>query len=327
VQEIPNSSAYKKTQTGIENFFQAMGQVLVAIIKFLLAVVGIVLIVAGFSVLLGLTGMLIFQFDGFSWWGHDWSTFAIPEFLGLFADPRNVPLILVCLFFVLTIPLIGTIYAGFKLIFRFRTKDRVLGITAFVLWIICAFALATFVMAEANEYKTTGRYNDNILMDEITADTLYLKIADDGYWEGLYDDWFFDEEPPFVYNATEEKLYGRMQFDIRLSSSGSFEIELEKEARGATRQAAINNARQIDYQYFLTDSLLMLHPYYTLDKGGKWRAAELDVTLKIPEGKVIYIGSGMEDILHNVKNTEDAWSWELTEKFWRMTPEGLTSLQ
>jgi hypothetical protein len=48
------------------------------------------------------------------------------------------------------------------------------------------------------------------------------------------------------------------------------------------------------------------------------------ITVKVPEGKTIYLGDGMEDIIHDIENTSNTWDNDMVGKFWTMKPEGLT---
>ena len=40
--------------------------------------------------------------------------------------------------------------------------------------------------------------------------------------------------------------------------------------------------------------------------------------------KTVYLGEEMIKIIHDIENVSNTWDGDMVEKFWEMTPEGLT---
>ena len=70
----------------------------------------------------------------------------------------------------------------------------------------------------------------------------------------------------------------------------------------------------------------MLDPYFTINDDGPWRQQELDVTLRIPEGMVVYLDDTALPIIHDIKNVSNTWDGDMTGKYWQMKEEGLTMI-
>jgi hypothetical protein len=125
----------------------------------------------------------------------------------------------------------------------------------------------------------------------------------------------------------EEKLLGHPRFTIEKSSTGEFLLQIKKRARGSNTEDAQKNVEQIDYNFAQRDSTLRFDPYYFLKNKAKWREQEVTMILKVPEGKSVYLGKKMEDIISDIENVENMWDGDMVGKTWTMTPDGLALKQ
>jgi len=65
-------------------------------------------------------------------------------------------------------------------------------------------------------------------------------------------------------------------------------------------------------------------PYFVLDKGEKYRGQEVDIIIKVPEGKAVYLTDEMVKIIKDIDNVSNTWDGDMVGKTWVMKPEGLT---
>ena len=56
----------------------------------------------------------------------------------------------------------------------------------------------------------------------------------------------------------------------------------------------------------------------------KWRNQDVDITIKIPEGKAIYLGENMIKIIYDIENASNTWDADMVGKTWEMKADGLT---
>jgi phage shock protein PspC (stress-responsive transcriptional regulator) len=328
VRRIPETKTYRQAQSAAHTFAEHLGIAMVAILKMILVLVGVGLVIAGIALLIAIIGTLVYQFKWDPFTIEGWGTLTLPDFIGFFADPRNLPLILVCLFFTVIIPIFALIYGGIKLMFRIKTNDRVVGVTAFVLWIISTVSLVTLILIESKNFRQQGESSETVKFESYAYDTLYLQVPrSDALERYANDQWFFDEDLPFVYNEAEERLYGKMSLSIYKGDKTFPEFSLEKKARGLDHSNAQANVGEINYHWEMKDSLLRLDPYFSLPELRYWRGQDLNLTLYLPVGKVVYLDKDMEDFLDEAENTEGAWHHELVGKYWKMTEKGLAPIQ
>jgi len=79
----------------------------------------------------------------------------------------------------------------------------------------------------------------------------------------------------------------------------------------------------IEYTFTQKDSTLRFDPYYTIKENKRWLDQEVDITVKVPRGKSIYLGEKMEKIIYDIENVSNTWDGDMTGKYWEMTDLGL----
>ena len=84
---------------------------------------------------------------------------------------------------------------------------------------------------------------------------------------------------------------------------------------------------KINYKFTVLDSLITFQPWYMLPEKSVWRNQQIEITLKVPENKTIYLSEDIVKIIHDIKNTSDTWDGEMGGKYWTMKPNGLELTQ
>jgi len=51
---------------------------------------------------------------------------------------------------------------------------------------------------------------------------------------------------------------------------------------------------------------------------------ELDLTLEIPVGMVVFLDHSLEDLICDIKNVHNMWDYDMLDHYWRMEKEGLS---
>jgi len=104
------------------------------------------------------------------------------------------------------------------------------------------------------------------------------------------------------------------------------ELKVIKSSDGKSRKDAANNARQITYNYNVTDSSLFLGNYLSVNKEDKIRGQQVKMKLYLPIGKTIYLDKSVKYILNDVDNVTNTWDKRMIGERWVMLEEGLTCL-
>jgi len=155
---------------------------------------------------------------------------------------------------------------------------------------------------------------------------LYLKLGTDEFSDYLDSNISIDGLRLASING-KQFLLNEPRLDIEKSETNEFSLEIKSKARGRNLDKAQSNARDINYKFTQNDSSITFQPWFMLPDKSVWHKQEVDLILKVPMNKVIYLDDKMSKIIHNVKNTSNMWDGDMTGKFWIMKPEGLELTQ
>jgi phage shock protein PspC (stress-responsive transcriptional regulator) len=314
-----------QVKDGFDRIVDFLGSALRLLLKVIIILLGVGFIFAGFVSLISFLGSMIFAHSFFG----PFSDFHFPGamFPKLFLDGTSITLFTIGIIVVIAIPLMLLIFAGIKLLFNFKTNNKVIGFTALAVWLTGIILLISLSFSQLKGYMhSSTRYSETQPIVEIASDTLYLKSTNN-----IGNDWYeghIDLDNVKVYmNDDEEIIVGEPTLDIEKSYTDNFEIKLKKKARGRTLDNAIENAESIDYKWSQKDSLIVFDQFFILGDDTKWRNQRLHVTVKVPEGKVVYLDDTMGKIIHDIDNVTNTWDYDMLGEKWIMKKEGLSLIE
>lgn len=194
-------------------------------------------------------------------------------------------------------------------------------------WLVGIVLLFILSFSQLKDYMQSGtKYSENYSLKSTTTDTLYLKSADN-----INFDWHeknFDmDRIKIIVKDDEQMVIGEPILDIERSYSDNFEVVLKKKARGRSHDKAVENAGSIKYEWHQNNSEVIFDQYFTLEEGSKWRNQRLQITVKVPEGKVVYLDDSMEKIIHDIENVSNTWDSDMLNHKWIMKKNGLTRVE
>ena len=310
---------------GFDRVIDFLGTALRLILKVVIILLGIGFVFAGFVSLLSFIGSMIFANSFFG----PLSDFHFPgsTFPHLFLDGASITLFTVGIIIVIGIPLMLLIFAGLKLLFNFKTNNKIIGFSALAAWLLGIILLVSLSFSQIKGYMhSSTRHSENHTVKTFNNDTLYLRSVDNVDFN-FYDEHLSLDQIKVIVNNDQEIMVGKPSLDIEKSYTDKFEIKLRKKSRGKTTDKAIDNAESIEYGWIQKDSLITFDQFFTLPTDSKWRNQKLHVTIKVPEGKVIYLDDSMGKIIHDIENTTDTWDYDMLDLKWIMTKDGLSLLE
>jgi phage shock protein PspC (stress-responsive transcriptional regulator) len=326
-EKVKTSKELKKTKGVVDEIFHVIGQIILVFLKIILIIIGFALIISGLAVLFALSIAVFFRDSILSTEIFGAPIQSFNEFFGILGDPTSMTLISVALFFTIVIPLIALIYAGIKMMFRFKANDKMIGLTAFVLWIISVVFLITMAAFEGWNFNAYGRTSTTHNLDTFPSDTLNIRIVSDPGIEGFNDDWYFNYDDSWTMIATDEQLYGKINLDVAPGDFKEYELSVRKNSQGRDRAQASINAGKLDYEWNQEENTVFLDPYFSLKKPHKWRTPGTKVTIIVPPGKYIRLDNNTRYFLRNVETVDDIWDRKLAGEVWLMTEDGLVSVE
>ncbi|MDD4190448.1 MAG: PspC domain-containing protein, partial [Mangrovibacterium sp.] len=141
-----NSTTYEKGREQVGRFGDVTYNVLRVILRMIVIVAGVFLILMAFFGLIAfITSIVIGQsvFQSAPWIGGFGPEFHTPEIANFFIAPGSMTMLMIAIAVLAGIPLLGILYAGTKMVFRFRSNSRAIFLGSLAVW---AIALITVVV-------------------------------------------------------------------------------------------------------------------------------------------------------------------------------------
>ncbi len=303
--------------------FRAIGKVFFIIFRVFMIAIGVLLVLTGFLSLAAFIMVFLFKYPGaFSTDAAGFDLSYFPDFLNYVVSPSLVPWITILIVLVVALPLLAIIYGGVKMIFWFRAKDGVFLLIGFVLWAISAAVLSIILFNEGISFAETAKTTTHEMFKE-TPDTLFIvsgnKLADLQFDKELS----IPDEEYNVYISDEKKeIYIRTYLNISTGEDNRVSVDIKKRSAGRSRQDAMKKAGQLNYNYEINSDTLTIDEYFTLPNGTKWSFDNVGISLKAPEGTVIYLDTTVESQVYSFH--DDYFISDPVNRYWLLTGKGLS---
>ncbi len=319
ISSIRSNYSQQNTSSGTARFFDSMGQLISGFFRILGKIIAVFFIIAGMLILVGfaLVFLALLGVGGIS----------IPFFItDLFMDPWQQSMALLGTFLVIGIALIMIILKAIKVLFKVKMECRVVNWSAFALWIVGIILAITVASSIGSEFKVREAQRTEIPIMQPGTDTLFLDVfVKDKY----RDEWFYindhnNSHESWKFASGEDTIrIGEVNLDIIKSNTGNFELVQVASARGLDRRQAVQNARSMMYHVEQNDSLIKFDDAFLLPRGIKYRKHNIQLILKVPEGKSVYLSNGIENVIYDVENVTHTYDGDMVGKTWTMTSRGL----
>ena len=309
----------------MDRFGDVVGSVLRVVVRVIALLFGAALIIGGIAALIMfITSVAVgHSFLQGGPWNFGWdSNINMANIINHFVSPEAYIISLIAISVLMGIPILVLLFIGTKLLFRYKTNNKLIGLGTFALWLLALITLIVVGVSQAENFSKQTSQTVTQKLECGQCKTLYLEMADDLY-ESLIEDHISLDRMKIAEVNGKEKLLGHPQFTIEQSTTGEFLLQVKKRARGGDTEEAQRNVEQIDYNFSQKDSTLQFDPYYFLKDNAKWRNQEVTMILKVPEGKSVYLDEKMKSIIYDIENVNNMWDGDMVGKFWTMTADGL----
>ena len=322
--KFKESDTYSKGKRSVDAAGDVTYNVFKVILKVVVVIIGVILIISGFLGLLGFISSMVIGHSFVQGWPMIWSPeVEVPGFLNHFVSSGTVTFGMIAVGILAGIPLLAMLFVGTKLVFRYKTNNTAIGLTMVGVWLIALVSLIGVSLGQLSNYKSQSSVTETKTISCDSCQTLTLKLGEDKYENYAKMDFEIDNVKVAVVDG-EEVMLGHANLDIEKSGNNEFAILVKKASRGKTRETAKETSENIIYRYDLNDSTVVFDPYFILAKDEKYRGQEVDITIKVPEGKAVYLSDNMVKIINDIENVSNTWDGDMVGKTWIMKPEGLT---
>ncbi len=295
--------------------FKAIGKILGAFFLF----IGIVLLVAVAASLLGFPSV-----NHFSNHATDLSMSVNELMLHFINNQQLANWAIVGLALFMCVPLLGLAFAGVKILFNIKTRNKYFGWISGALWTAGLIICLVVGSQVAKDFRVTNIRKDTYTVPKPkTSEVLYLDLTNNFSEQESQsmevEDWmvFADDD--------NSQLFRHPDLDIQKSNSDSIELEVRLYARGPSRKDALSRADRINYIYSINDSVISFDKYMSLEQGDKWRCQDAKIILYLPVGQTIFIHRNMKPLIYksDIDNVTNTWDSDMVNRRWKMTQNGL----
>ncbi len=310
----PNS----RPGNGVDQLMRTIGMVIMAFIKFTLAVIGVILIITG-SVFLAALLMMVLGFTNIlgniQFWGFD-----LPQMSSFFSQTGHYYAALIALIFLILIPVFALIYGGIKILFNVRSNHPVLNAFLLTSWILALILFITLLIVniQNSPVETSNTYSSPLPVKEYPR--LRVEVIDNTDRSDLTHYKIFNYR--FTYNRWNNALYNNPTLILSASSDEKFHLKMDRRIKNTICDDPDDFLDEIVYSWDLTDSVLYLNEYFHVEDEYFWMFAELDINLEIPGGRQIALSGKSCDML-DAKQQELYCRSATKTNHWTMSTEGV----
>lgn len=315
------SGAAKKGSSSIKSsskdFFDTLADIIRLLFTVIAKFIGVVFIIIGATTLVGLIIAL------FSIGVADIVSVPGIDFIDI-ANSGNTPIWAVSLFVFLAvgIPFFFIFYLGLRiLINNLKSIGNIAKFTLLGLWLFSIIALVVIGIREASEHAFNERIVEKQQLPIKTKDTLRIKMAENDIYRTSYRSNGFK----IANNEVGQKTIYRQDITIlvKYTTDTIATMSIEKSADGRNYDKAITRAKNINYNYTVSNNQLVLDTYLSTNPDNKMSNQEVVVTLYLPINSVAYFDKSTKPFLKHYTNNENIVSSKYTNHYIKIIEDGV----
>jgi phage shock protein PspC (stress-responsive transcriptional regulator) len=271
-----------------------LARILAPIVEIIRVAIGVLIVLVGIGFLFSIvvtSGILFGLFSSAAFsvpWMAEINETSIPVEAFLRAFPMWTG---VAAFFTTIVPSIFVILLGVSVIAKRIVFNAATGWTLFVLFFVSVAVLAVSIPKIVFSFKEEAEYKvENVY--KLNGKTAVLKVNETGM-----DD----------YHAVRLNLEGYDGTDLKLVEAFG--------AQGSSRAKAIENAKMVEYNVLVRDSIVTFDSNLKFKDDAVFRAQRLNMTLYIPFNTNFTMDEGMSRFINEYVDPEkrDGYTWQMTK--------------
>lgn len=300
---------------GLGTAFKSVFYVFSRFFSFIIIAICICVIIGIVSAVLGAIGL---------------TTFMVPSVVyDFFDNSTQGSTVLILLFIVLGLPFVSLMFRATRYLAGYKRRSRFMSALIGSIWIIAFIALMVLGFGGVSNFSRSYSYKTTDVLKKPAHDTLYLAVNDNGPGSHNYHgDGMIELHRVWNHTKTmgDNNDMGMVDLDISRSDDKNISIEKYYSSRGKTSKDAHELAEGIQYSYFQRDSLITFDEGFKIPQGSHWRGQNVSLQLRVPDGTVVVMKNGMEEIIYDIDNNIDMFDADMIGYKWLMKRDGLNCL-
>jgi phage shock protein C len=305
---------------------ERVGEVVKALVRGTLRVVGVLLLLVAFAMGAGL--LAVVWGVGVPGWGPD--SVSAAEFFGLFMpDGWGMGYFVTAAVLVLMAPLVAAVL----LVVRVGTRAQIRGYGT-ILAVASALSIAGVALLVAFGIRTGLEFSDasEVLhaVELPAGPTAWTwRMVDGAAGAGERVRFAEGESGESSWVFTPDRVYfDGIELDVEATERATPRLEWTATAEGGSRRAARARASSIAFGVQADSTgTIQVSDVLSFPRAERFRGQRVRLVLYLPVGQTLHIDPTAEPYLDDVANLDDAWDGAMGGRTWQMTSAGLTELR
>lgn len=165
-----------------------------------------------------------------------------------------------------------------------------------MLWVLAVGAVAITTIPIGLEFKEEANVSENI--EVVDTNNVIIQVKkDDVFSDNIVYNEYWENGDLMTVEGSEIYLgYPKLKI-VESSKDSTFKVIVQREARGLNYKEAIMNAEKIEYPISVSGNIITLPPYMTIPEDENFRAQDIEVIVRVPEGCSVTLGDNIERVL------------------------------
>lgn len=307
---------YRKKKDSTGRFIENLGQMFITLFGlFFKFIAGII----GFAILITMIALIIaFVVPGISFHGFPFLfNVSMHDFLSALTGNDGIAwLLLISFALVVILPMLGLLWAGIRLLFGIRERNRFAGISFTGLWIAAIVFTTVIAIVTVNDFSSKGFVTESESVLAQPEDTLLI-----GLQPGIADKWIDDEDSrkhirSLIFATDGENLImaGKPSIEFRQSTTDSIVVTTTMRARGSNYKSATERASGIRLNTETANNRIFIDKYFATSQGANFRAQEVKVNIYIPDNMVFRLDPTLQKSYQYIVNFDPLWDEQILDK-------------
>lgn len=291
INSIDSEKITNTAKSGANQIGRTIGDVFIAIFKFLAKFIGAFIIFFSSMALLGiLIGSVVMIFTSSM---PDTFIFNHIETPFDFEVPLWIQGIL--LLFSVGIPFLALLLLGLRLLVtNMKPISNYFKYTLLAVWILSIIGVTYFGLKQATAIGYDGKSVQKETFFVQPNDTLYVKMNYNDYFtKSVYE----RENAKYTHDANNNEIIfsTKVRVHFLISENNEAYLQIEKSATGKSHKEARDRSEKIDYHFEIQKNKINLDNYFTTDFQNKFRDQEINIYLYLPKGTYLKPDESVQD--------------------------------
>ncbi|PQJ82380.1 PspC domain-containing protein [Polaribacter glomeratus] len=314
-------SGKTKKNNGIQDLFETLGKIILAIFKVIGKFIGVIIIFVSAAVILSLI-IGGFSVGSLEWLNVDGQFLQYPPFFYDAALPKW--LLVLSVFLLIGIPFLILFILGLRILSSsVRKLSRPASLTLLGVWILALLAMIFTGLEYGTSYANYGHSTKKNTLNIAKNDTLTIKMIND-------DTIYYRHNLRRNSSQEEVEIDGKMmtysndiKVDVKRSATDESYVIIQRESRGKNKSNASKNAQNIKYKYEIIDNTIVLDAYFLSAYKNMWKDEEINVTIYVVENAIVYFDNSTKNFLDDVDNETEIYDKEMVNHYFLVTESTL----